>query len=1051
LDIVVGTPSYYSKGQQPVPGFRLVQYLGRGAFGEVWRAAGPGAIDVALKILPLDARRAAHQVRVLRMLKTLRHVYLAPILALWLKDGDGRVVDDGADGDALLTEGRASEAVVALSLGEHNLRDRLEDCRTQGRPGIPAEELLGYLDGVARALDFLNQPIHDAGAGRVALRHGGVKPQNILRVGREALLCDAGLNDARKTDADDLLVSVPYTSPEIFEANKPSDSSDQYALAVTYYELRTGQLPFDNPANLAATVRQIMEGRLDLSRLTNATERDVIQKATARDPEARYPNAQALVWHLRRAVEGVADESSRPQTAAGPDAPGTEVVPGYHLVRRLGEGGYGTVWEAEAPGGKRVAVKVIRGVQEAAGRQEFRALELVKALEHESLLELHAFWFKDEQGAVIPDALRGRPDAPVAHTLVIATTLASKNLHQRLKECQREGRAGIPAPELLRYLRQAAGAIDFLNEPRHPIGGQLVAIQHRDIKPENILLVAGAAKVSDFGLAKILEGARGQLRDSSLCFTPYYAAPEVFRGEVSNRTDQYSLAITYVTLRTGALPFPASLPVADVMMRHLEGRLDLGALPEAERAVIGRAASREPDQRFPTCLDLVRALEQAALGAPAAAENPIPGARPPLIEEPTVTPPPIMPGGSADFQKPDDASITGIHAPPAPSAPEPVTNTATTRPPLQPAEPVLTPTAAPPLPTPPPRAPAGEKASAGTRWPAIEPAARGKHGRGESVDPSDEPQLPFKPATPSRPPATPPSIGGKKRFLAYALPRWLGGRGARPVTDRVDCTVFAPPRVSVGQSVLIQVFAHLPRQAAEAKQLAQEFDDRAERRGFQSLETEIERDSRLTVQLTVPGLDVDEAVRHLIWQGRTASVQFEAAIPAELPPGTVIGTVLVSQHGEPIGHIKFKLERTPPGSTLAPARPLGRARRYEFVFISYSSQDRAEVLKRVQMLKRLKIQCFQDVLNLEPGDRWEKELYRYIDQSDLFLLFWSRSAKESEWVMKEVRYALQCQGERTAGLPEILPVILEGPPIPAPPPELRHLHFNDQILHFLRS
>jgi len=109
------------------------------------------------------------------------------------------------------------------------------------------------------------------------------------------------------------------------------------------------------------------------------------------------------------------------------------------------------------------------------------------------------------------------------------------------------------------------------------------------------------------------------------------------------------------------------------------------------------------------------------------------------------------------------------------------------------------------------------------------------------------------------------------------------------------------------------------------------------------------------------------------------------------------------------------------------------------------------VLKRVQMLKRLKVRCFQDVLDLEPGDRWEEELYRHIDRSDLFLLFWSRAAKGSAWVMREVKYALRRQGERAGGLPEVVPVVLEGPPIPAPPPELQHLHFNDQILSFLRS
>ena len=58
-------------------------------------------------------------------------------------------------------------------------------------------------------------------------------------------------------------------------------------------------------------------------------------------------------------------------------------------------------------------------------------------------------------------------------------------------------------------------------------------------------------------------------------------------------------------------------------------------------------------------------------------------------------------------------------------------------------------------------------------------------------------------------------------------------------------------------------------------------------------------------------------------------------------------------------------------------------------------------MKRVQMLDRLHdrlhFKYFQDVLDLEPGERWERALYRHIDESDLFLLFWSSNAKQSVW------------------------------------------------------
>ena len=113
-------------------------------------------------------------------------------------------------------------------------------------------------------------------------------------------------------------------------------------------------------------------------------------------------------------------------------------------------------------------------------------------------------------------------------------------------------------------------------------------------------------------------------------------------------------------------------------------------------------------------------------------------------------------------------------------------------------------------------------------------------------------------------------------------------------------------------------------------------------------------------------------------------------------------------------------------------------------FISYAAQDRSEVLRRVQMLPAVGIRYFQDVLDLDPGDRWAKELFRHIDESDVMFLFWSSAAKESDWVQKEWKYGLEKFGDDF-----VLPVIIEGPPVPEPPEQLKHLHFSRQgiVLH----
>lgn len=271
--------------------------------------------------------------------------------------------------------------------------------------------------------------------------------------------------------------------------------------------------------------------------------------------------------------------------------------------------------------------------------------------------------------------------------------------------------------------------------------------------------------------------------------------------------------------------------------------------------------------------------------------------------------------------------------------------------------------------------------------------------------------------------------------------------------DPVDCSVFAPASVMRGGWLIVQVFAHRPDQTEEAAGLAAELDEEARRRGFQSLQMEIERGTKLNVHIHLPGVDFDNRTLDILWLGRPTYVAFIARVPLVGTIGVVIGSVTISREGVPLGSILFKIKILGDQQlkfTRMRLMPAGeRARRYKRAFISYASPDRTEVLKRVQMLRLARIRYFQDVLKLEPGDRWERKLYLCIDKSDLFLLFWSTNAKESTWVLEEVRYALKRKGGDEFAPPELIPVIIEGPPIPQPPDELAHLHFNDYLLYFM--
>ncbi|MCS7023095.1 MAG: protein kinase, partial [Gemmataceae bacterium] len=176
------------------------------------------------------------------------------------------------------------------------------------------------------------------------------------------------------------------------------------------------------------------------------------------------------------------------------------------------------------------------------------------------------------------------------------------NLWDRFRECRNRGLSGIPRSELLRYMEEAAEAIDLMNIQYQ--------IQHLDIKPQNLFLVANHVKVGDFGLAKLLDGVSASVTGG---VTPVYAAPETFEGRVSRFCDQYSLAIVYQELLTGTRPFQGT-NTRQLLMQHLAGTPEVAPLPEADRAVILRALQKTPEERWPNCMEMVQALRAAGEG-----------------------------------------------------------------------------------------------------------------------------------------------------------------------------------------------------------------------------------------------------------------------------------------------------------------------------------------------------------------------------------------------------------------------------------------------------
>jgi formylglycine-generating enzyme required for sulfatase activity len=251
-----------------VEGFTLISELGRGGFGQVWKATGPGGFPVAMKYVRLDQRAAQLEIRSLELMREIRHPYLLGLFGAWHREG---------------------WLIVAMELADGTLWQRHKQLIAAGEPGIPREDLLQRMDEAARGLDHLNS---------LSIQHRDVKPQNLLLVGGSVKVADFGLAKVLENSLGNNTgaMTPAYAAPEFLEG-KTSPRSDQYALGITYYQLGTGKLPFTG--NLA----QVLEGHRrrapDLSLLPVAADRTALERALAKDPAARWPSCTAFVAALR--------------------------------------------------------------------------------------------------------------------------------------------------------------------------------------------------------------------------------------------------------------------------------------------------------------------------------------------------------------------------------------------------------------------------------------------------------------------------------------------------------------------------------------------------------------------------------------------------------------------------------------------------------------------------------------------------------------------------------------------------------------------------------
>ena len=281
--------------------YRLDTQIGSGGMSTVYRAFDvvlerPVAIKLMRPEIADDADQLERFRREARAVAQLNHPHIVTVI-----DAGEELSEDDGDGTG------APYIVLEYVEGE-TLRDLI---RREGPLEIP--QAIAYAIEIARALGAAHDRL---------IVHRDVKPQNIL-IGPEggAKITDFGiarsLSEEGLTMAGRVLGTTDYVSPEQALGKQVTGQSDLYSLGVVLYEMLTGEVPFTGPSPVAVAMRHVREEIPDVQRLrpeVSAATAAVLDRAVAKDPADRYPDAASMVADLE---EVLAIEASRSGQATG--------------------------------------------------------------------------------------------------------------------------------------------------------------------------------------------------------------------------------------------------------------------------------------------------------------------------------------------------------------------------------------------------------------------------------------------------------------------------------------------------------------------------------------------------------------------------------------------------------------------------------------------------------------------------------------------------------------------------------------------------------------
>ena len=304
----------------------------------------------------------------------------------------------------------------------------------------------------------------------------------------------------------------------------------------------------------------------------------------------------------------------------------------YETVKKLGKGGFGSVWKARDPKGRIVAIKLLNPENledERAVRKFFHEAIILSHLNHPNITQFIDFFPKGGEYIIVMDYEEGSD----------------------LKALLRKKKGPFEFKTACKIAGQVLDAFQYAHEKR---------ILHRDIKPENIILDKdGNAKIMDFGIAKMSSATTQKTAFSMI--SPLYTPPERFdrNSEVDVRSDIYSLGIVFYEIFTGKHPIGEDNP-SKVIFAHINQLFDppdtFADIPANMSQAILKAVEKDPAERFQDFAE----FKQALLGSDgmttveqAAKPEPKPE---PAIESPEAA----MPGDRTTTEAPENQCLINV-------------------------------------------------------------------------------------------------------------------------------------------------------------------------------------------------------------------------------------------------------------------------------------------------------------------------------------------------------------------------------------------------------